>query len=143
MNWGKSITIFMVLFMGFILSMVYYAFTKNADLVEENYYENELNYDQHKINRENYTGLTDQASIQTVPDGVQIYVPATETPVKNGSIYFYRPDEKKLDRNYELSLDEKNLQLLPYSDFKEGYYDVRIEWSDAQKSYLFENNISF
>ena len=48
MNYGKGITIFMIAFIAFIASMVYYAFTKNADLVRDDYYENELLYDQQK-----------------------------------------------------------------------------------------------
>ena len=49
MNYGKGITIFMIAFIAFIASMVYYAFTKNADLVRDDYYENELLYDQQKV----------------------------------------------------------------------------------------------
>ena len=49
MNWGKGITIFMIAFMAFIGSMVYYAFTKNADLVQEDYYENVYDVVLHKI----------------------------------------------------------------------------------------------
>ena len=48
MNYGRGITIFMIAFIAFIASMVYYAFTKNADLVRDDYYENELLYDQQK-----------------------------------------------------------------------------------------------
>ena len=57
MNWGKGITIFMLAFIGFIGSMVYYAFTKNADLVRDDYYENELAFDQSKTDKSNYTHL--------------------------------------------------------------------------------------
>jgi hypothetical protein len=72
MNWGKGITIFMVAFMAFIGSMVYYAFTKNADLVEEDYYENELNYDKNKESKSNYDVMEEESNAHSTRRGCSV-----------------------------------------------------------------------
>lgn len=142
MNWGKGITIFMIAFIAFIGSMVYYAFTMNADLVEENYYEHEINYDQNKISKSNYEELEDKVAMNQIEEGVQFVFPEQFSSV-TGKIFFYRPDQKKYDREFELMLDNNRQQILDYQNFKEGFYEVTVEWNDGAKSYIYNQDIRF
>lgn len=144
MNWGKGITIFMLAFIGFIGTMVYVAFTKNADLVRDDYYENELAFDQLKTDKSNYTHMGTEIHFEKNENGVTFLFPPAMTGATDGTISFYRPDQKKHDREFELAINENGMQLLPYSNFKEGYYDITIQWKDqAQMGYIFESNIQF
>ncbi len=143
MNWGKGITIFMVALMAFIGSMVYYAFTKNADLVQEDYYENEINYDKNKESKSNYDMMEEKLMLSQKEEGVVLEFPEHLVLAEDGKITFYRPDQKKYDREFDLKLNENHQQILSYENFKEGYYDVTVEWSDGAKSYIFEDQISF
>ena len=61
----------------------------------------------------------------------------------NGKIMFYRPDQKKYDCEFELNVDTLHQQILPYKSFKEGYYDLQVEWTSGDKTFLFEDKISF
>ncbi|MBI3135719.1 MAG: FixH family protein [Bacteroidetes bacterium] len=143
MNWGKGITIFMIAFMAFIVSMVYYAFTMNADLVRDDYYENERKYDDEKESKFNYSTLNESVTLTQQEEGVVLQFPESVSLQSEGKIVFYRPDQKKYDREFDLKINEKHCQVLDYTNFKEGYYDVTIQWSDAGKSYICENNIQF
>lgn len=144
MNWGKGITIFMLAFMTFIGSMVYIAFTKNADLVRDDYYENELAFDQTKDEKANYTALENPIHIEKNELGVNFIYPSEMNAEKGGKIAFYRPDQKKYDCEFEIQMSEDHIQRLAYSNFRDGYYDVSIRWTDANdKTYIFESNISF
>lgn len=144
MNWGKGITIFMLAFMTFIGSMVYIAFTKNADLVRDDYYENELAFDQTKGEKANYTALENPIHIEKNELGVNFIYPSEMNAEKGGKIAFYRPDQKKYDCEFEIQMSEDHIQRLAYSNFRDGYYDVSIRWTDANdKTYIFESNISF
>lgn len=143
MSWGKGITIFMIAFMAFIASMVYYAFTKNADLVRDDYYENEINFDATKESRQNYQTLGKKVEVAQQQEGVVFYFPENVTSATDGVITFYRPDQKRYDREFKLSADSDHKQTLEYNNFKEGYYDVSVEWTEEGKSYLFEDHISF
>lgn len=142
MNYGKGITIFMIAFIAFIASMVYYAFTKNADLVRDDYYENELLYDQQKEEQKNYASLSEKISINKEERGIVFYFPKNTNDYK-GKINFYRPDQKKFDREFDLEVDKNYEQVLEYKNFKEGYYDVYIEYTSQGKGYLFQDKIQF
>ena len=144
MSWGKGITIALILFIGFIGSMVYVAFTKNADLVSDDYYENELNYDQTKAEKANYLALNTNIQIDKESEGIIFQFPNNLEPFKVGSIDFYRPDQKMYDRTFNLDLDNGNTQILDYSNFVDGYYDISIRWEDLnEKIYIFESSILF
>ncbi|NOQ74947.1 MAG: cytochrome C oxidase Cbb3 [Crocinitomix sp.] len=144
MNWGKGITIALILFIGFIGSMVYVAFTKNADLVSDEYYENELSYDQTKAEKANYLALNTNIQIDKEVDGIVFKFPNDLEQLKEGSIVFYRPDQKKYDRTFNLELSAGNTQSLDYNNFVDGYYDISIRWEDLnEKIYIFESSILF
>lgn len=143
MNWGKGITIFIATFMLFIASMVFYAFTKDADLVREDYYENELVYDQTKTNKLNYLELNEPVSVAKNQSGIVFQFPESVKPNATGKIIFYRPDQKKYDCEFTLEIDSAHQQILAYKNFKEGYYDLQVEWNDGEKTFLFEDHISF
>lgn len=143
MNWGKGIALFLVLFISFIVSMVYHAFTLNADLVAEDYYERESSYDFDKESRQNYESLSEEVHVEKTESGVLFRLP-NQTPTNSeGQILFYRPDEKKLDCSFKLNLDADHKQILAYSYFAEGYYDISVTWKDSLRTYLFEDHIQF
>ena len=143
LNWGQSITIVIILFMAFILTLVYKMHYRTADLVRDDYYEQEVLYDGKKQSIINYKNLTDKVSIIQKEEGIIIEFPAS-IHVKNGHVQFYRADDKTLDKNYDLKLDENSKMILPYEDFRVGRYEVNISFSDDdKKSYLYESNIDF
>jgi hypothetical protein len=112
--------------------------------VRDDYYENELAFDQSKTDKSNYTHLGTEIHFEKNENGVTFLFPAEMKGATNGTISFYRPDQKKHDREFDLAINENGMQLLPYSNFKEGYYDITIQWKDqAQMGYIFESNIQF
>ncbi|MBD3637337.1 MAG: FixH family protein [Crocinitomicaceae bacterium] len=143
MNWGKGITIGIVLFVGFILSFVYRAFQQDFDLVRDDYYEHEAHFETEKINRSNYDHLEEKIEITQREKGVCFQFPSNISSTTKGTIEFYRPDGKIYDRTFDLELDQNNQQWLDYEHFVEGYYDVTITWNKDQRGYMFEDNIQF
>lgn len=144
MNWGKGITIFMIAFMTFIGSMVYMAFSRNADLVRDDYYENELVFDQTKQEKANYEALNAPIHIEKNEEGITFLFPQAMENAADGKIQFYRPDQKKYDREFDLAFNEERMQKLAYDNFKEGYYSISVTWKDrGEKGYIFESSILF
>lgn len=142
MNWGKGIAIAIGVFIIYIASFVYIAFTKDADLIRDDYYENELAFDDTKAKRLNYKNLAFNVEVEQNENGVKIRFPQDYNEI-SGSIFFYRPDKKKYDRSFDLNLDNIGEQVLAYDNFKEGYYDLSIDWKDKETEYLFETSIQF
>ncbi|UKN01487.1 FixH family protein [Paracrocinitomix mangrovi] len=142
MNWGKGITIGIAAFMLFILSFVYRATQYEAELVTDNYYEEEVNIDKDKVSRKNYKELNENVNIIQKEEGVCFHFPEN---VQNseGTIEFYRADGKIFDRTFSIEADNNGDQCLPYEEFVKGRYDVSVRWNDKQKDYLFEDDIQF
>lgn len=142
MNWGKGITLVIIAFMGFILSMVIKAFSKDADLVEEDYYENELLYNSEKDAAYNFENTEKTLVIQKTDKGVLLIMPG-ENEVKNGVIEFYRPDKKTWDRTFDLNLDENYSQVFPKDEFHFGFYEIKVSWNDGEQDYIAKNELMY
>lgn len=141
-NWGHGITIFIVLFMAFIVTLVVKTFNHNADLVQDDFYEQEVLFDGKKESISNYKNLDFKVEINQIPEGVQIKFPEGYK-VDNGTIQFYKADNMSHDKNYDLKLDTSYCHTLPYEDFVVGRYEVNIKWSVDGKAYLHQSDISF
>ena len=94
-NWGTGIVIAFVLFISFILFFVIKASTQkkyNYDLVSEEYYKDELNYqtDIDKLN--NTKELNIKITTIKTKDGIEIAFPENYiTESINGKVSLYRP----------------------------------------------------
>ena len=139
MNWGKGITIAIIAFMAFILSMVVQTFQRDADLIQDDYYINEANYDSDKAAAKNYDLSELNVIFQRTNKGVLLMSPGQE--IKDGTILFYRADKKLWDRKYPVNLDENYSQVFPINDFHNGYYDIQLSWEQEGIAYLFEDEI--
>lgn len=128
MNWGNSIVLAFVLFAAFIGYMVVRAFQEDFDLVAEDYYAQEINYQQ-KLNQLS-NAASDDKSVLVKQHGDEIRV--TFPDAATGKIYFYHPSKKLFDRTFDIDLSATNEQVIAKSDLVPGNYRVNITWkSDA------------
>ena len=101
MNWGWRITIVYSLFALTMIGAVIYSTTLDVNLVEEDYYEKEVNYQQVINKKEN--ALRDSATfnVAVVGDSVVIHFP---TAVAQGKIYFIRAADVNNDKKFDLKV---------------------------------------
>jgi hypothetical protein len=67
LNWGHSITIVIILFMAFILTLVYKMHYRNADLVQDDFYEQEVLFNSKKESIFNYEKADFKIKIDQTP----------------------------------------------------------------------------
>ncbi len=138
-NWGVGITIFIVLFIIITVSFVIYSTTLNIDLVEDNYYENEINYQQQidKISRSKK--LEQKIIVHSLDKAVLIEYPNIfDFKEIKGKINFYRPSEKKLDFITKVEPDTNGKQIVQSSNFIKGLWRVKFDWSVGDTSFYDE-----
>ena len=87
-NWGTKIIISFVLFGAFILYMVVQAFMMDFDLVSENYYQDELAFQDRIDEKANLLKSGDQVAINQSGEKVVFAFPDTFKGAE-GMIYFY------------------------------------------------------
>ena len=125
-NWGHKLVFFTILFMLFIITMVFLMVTQKVDLVEADYYEKGINYQQ-ELNKHNavkgmdhqitYLASMHQLTFQTAMGG-QV----------QGTAYFYRPSDSKLDFNIPFTLDNEGKFLYSTQALTKGLWKVTFEW---------------
>ncbi len=131
MNWGYKITFALFTFMSFIGYLVYGAFQEDFDLVSEDYYRDEINHQQ-TINRMMNVKNSQKVTLTNNEKSVILNFPTTNA---SGTIHFYHPSSKQLDRTYDISLD-KEQQVISYQDLTSGHYRINIQWLSDGTEYL-------
>ncbi len=138
MNWGWRITIVYSLFALTMIGAVIYSTTLDVNLVEEDYYEKEVNYQQVINKKEN--ALRDSATfdVAVVGDSVVIHFPTT---VAQGKAYFIRSADVNNDKKFELKV-LNGKQTFSKELFKAGTYNLQIDWKGNSADYYWEEKIN-
>lgn len=145
-NWGTGIVL---AFIGFISFIMYFIITMNVDdkydhdLVTEDYYAEELVY-QNDINKlENSKKLSENITYKRVAEGLVIYFPSdVDFSQVNGNVFLYRPSNKQLDFETPISLSKPYL-LIPDKRLVDGRWNIKIDWQYNGKSYLYKEYINY
>ena len=145
-SWPLGIVVSLVAFIIFILSFVYKAmFLPNYDhhLVSENYYEDELLYQQ-EIDKENRgLGLEENISLTKNENGLLIKFPTEfEAEAISGTVYFQRLSNNKIDFKKEIQLNSHEM-LIPKEQLVQGRWDIKIEWKAFEVDYLYKEKIIY
>lgn len=142
MNWGHGIAIFFSCFVAFMLFMVVKSFQQNIDLVTENYYEQELQY-QHQIEKiRNTQKLEESVKITSEQGkGIQLSFPRLEAPIQ-GQVQVFRPSDARFDLLEELAPDRNNQQLIATTSLPPGFYRIKISWQAAGQDNYTEETLN-
>ncbi|AXT20382.1 cytochrome C oxidase Cbb3 [Flavobacteriaceae bacterium AU392] len=145
-NWGTGIVL---AFIGFISFIMYFVITMNSDkkynhdLVTEDYYGQELEY-QNDINKEkNSKTLAENVIWKKTNKGLQIIFPKTlEAHKVKGKVFLYRPSNKQFDFEIPISLSDHTL-LIPDNRLLDGRWNIIVDWSYNKEEYLYKQNIIY
>lgn len=122
-NWGTGIVLAFIGFIAFILYFVISMSTNkeyNHDLVTEDYYKAELEYqtDIDKLN--NSKTLSQNITYNKSSEGITIEFPTDLDATKiTGKLFLYRPSNKQLDFDTTISLSKSYL-LIPDNRLVDG-----------------------
>ncbi|SEG10016.1 FixH family protein [Flavobacterium urumqiense] len=143
-NWGTGIVIAFALFMTFIL---YFVFKVQSDskydneLVVDEYYKHDVHFGDEMVRIQNAHDLAQKPIISNAQEGITIVFPNIFVPNKiKGNVSLYRPSNKKLDFEVQISLSNPTL-LIPKKSLVGGQWDINMEWQYEGKSYLTKETI--
>ena len=145
-NWGTGIVIAFIGFIGFIM---YFVITMNTnekydhDLVTDDYYHEELNY-QKAIDKEaNSKSLVDNIKWEKTTEGILLTFPQElEIEKIKGKVFLYRPSNKQLDFETPISLSNHNL-LIPDNRLLDGRWNIYVDWQYNDTAYLYKKEITY
>ncbi len=143
MSWGNRVIIILVVFVLGIISMVYISMRQTNEVVDANYYEQEMKYQQVIDGKKNLHASGDSVTVRN--DGAVIKIsfpPATVTQLDSGSIQFMKLSDAKEDKTIPMGESKTELYQVPLSYLKKGWYKVRISWSNKASAYYHEQDFN-
>ena len=145
-NWGTGIVIAFICFIAFILYFVIAMNTNKKydhDLVTEDYYKEELEYQKDIDKLNNAKTLSENISYNKTAEGLLIEFPKElEINKITGKVFLYRPSNKQLDFEIPISLSNTYL-LIPDKSLVDGRWNISIDWQYNGKSYLFKETLVY
>ena len=129
----------------FIIGLIWYivfSYSVEFGMVEEDYYEKGLNY-QDQIERiKNANQLPEPVTIINLGNHIQIKFPESlDFYSAEGQIQLFRPSDPNLDRFVNLKLDDGGQQLINVSSFDQGAWIVKLNWKKDSIEYYTEQRI--
>lgn len=141
-NWGTGIAIFYSAFVLVFILILIKSFSYDRSLVEDNYYEKDLAYQEKFDKVENSMNLETPLSIKLDAKNKVLKLDfPDDLGTVAGKIQLYRPSTKDLDKFYEIATDEKGEMVIPLQSEKKGLWKVRVEWTAGDKDFYDEDAI--
>jgi nitrogen fixation protein FixH len=141
-NWGTGIVIALVVMVGGMVYLVSIAVRQDYDLVDKDYYQKSVNFQQHIEEVKNTEALTERIKFDQSEDTLKILLPNLGNVQEySGEIHFYSPVEEKRDETIKLKLNGNFIQSIGLKSLKSGRYTVKIDWSVGKVPYYQEEEI--
>lgn len=142
--WPWAIVLTFVLFISGTVSLVVMACSQKVELVSNNYYEQELQF-QEQLDRMNHTSqLAAPAKINYDPVRKLIAIslpPEHHGRKTTGHIDLYRPSAAGQDRHLMLQTDERGMQNLNVAQLGAGLWKLRLRWQVDGREYFHEQQV--
>ncbi len=143
-NWGKGITLAIAVFVIATLSVVSYIISLDFYLVNNNHYEEGVNY-QNTIDSRNRTAeLDEQVVVLFDEEREALKVVFPESILENaqeGTMHLYRPNDSALDLSLNIEFEAGDTHVIPMARMEKGKWVLTINWKMNDLDYIEEKVI--
>ncbi len=139
MNWGYRVATLYISFVAMMLLLVSMAVKQNFDLVSDDYYSQQIDY-QNRINKINNAQKLIkplQVSVSDSEKKIVIQYPEGMRDI-SGKVLLYRPTDAKSDVLTTVSTNENNEQEINTSQLQNGLWRLKIDWKANETEYYNE-----
>lgn len=144
LSWGHGVVIALFAFIAFILSMLFLFPNgqKNSEMVTENYYEEELQYQDVIDAKKRADELVNKPIYTQNSKGITIKFPADYNN-GNAKVKFVlnRTEDQNLDIKKDVILDAQKSFTIPASVLKMGNYTLRLTWVKNNTEYRIDYDV--
>jgi hypothetical protein len=136
MSWGTKIAVLYIGFVAMIVLLIARTTRENVDLVTEDYYQQELQYQDRIDQRTAATASGMQPEVTITGSHIEITFPGnTAGKSCTGTIQFYRPSDAAKDFTVPVATDSNRVQLVDLSLLEQGLYQLKFAWTSDQQYY--------
>lgn len=142
LNWGFGIAAVYTLFAVSMILFAVKASQQHYDLVNDNYYNEAVNYQKRIDAGKNAALAYSKLSIEYLAKENAIEI-SSDTKSNNikGTLFFYKPDKAGDDFQITFSIDESAKKIIPLKKLSHGYWNVNADWKVNNKECYSEKRI--
>lgn len=145
MSWGWKIVVLYSAFVIMTLSMVVYFMGQKVDLVADDYYKQEIEY-QNQIDKiSNTKALNEPIGYEYISKNrtIKLRFPQTHLNAElKGKINFYRPANADEDRAFDIRPEASGEQIISVSAMNKGLWKIKISWTSGGKAFYDEKVVT-
>ena len=140
MDWGKGITLTLIVFGIIMISMVTICVKQDdLHLVTQNYYEEEIKYQDQIDKMINASHLDHEVLVyDNQLKTVDLHLPVGA----KGMLHLFRPSDARLDQKISFDITDQAVNSVNVKDLKPGYWRVKLTWSENGVGYYKEEKIN-
>lgn len=143
MNWGNKLLLTFFVFAAGMGFLVYRSVSTNFELVEKDYYKQELRYQQKIDGMQAANNLTSTINLSQSEKGILLAFPAEMKEKQlTGEVWFYCAYDQKKDKKFNLQTGPDATQSFALDEIEPGSYTVKIVWKDGAKEYYSEKPLT-
>lgn len=138
-NWGHKLTLGFMAFAGMIVYMVVQSMNTRYELVSNEYYKDELQYQQVIDGASRANQLSSKATVTQQNDELIIQLPAEmQQQTITGSLWLYNATDSKKDKKMALQMNDHAAQTINSKLFIPGNYTAKLSWASNGETYYSE-----
>ena len=145
MNWGWKIVVLYSTFVIMTLSMVIFFMSQKVDLVADDYYKQEIQYQDQIDKISNAKSLKEPIGYvySNQPRIVKLSFPSAHVQQGlAGKVYFYRPANSNEDKEFDLRINDSGEQIISISSLSRGLWKIKISWNSGGKEFYDEKVVT-
>ncbi len=126
--------------------MVFYFMGQDVDLVADDYYKQEIEYQDQIDKISNARALNEPIGYEYSSSQHTVKLIFPDTYLQHdlkGKIHFYRPSNSSEDKIFDLRVNDSGEQLISTSSLSRGLWKIKINWNSGGKEFYDEKVVTF
>lgn len=139
-NWGTGIALFYGAFVLAMVGIVIASRSHDPGLMQKDYYNLDLNYQERLEKKQNTAGLKDLPQVHFLAPSQTVLVQLPkEMNIASGNAKFYRPSTTGDD--FTVKIDQSGTFDIPTAKLASGIWYVELDWEADGKKYYWETSV--
>lgn len=138
-NWGHGITLFYIVFVATLAIVLFKSFNVDHSLVVDDYYAKDIAY-QSRFDKTVNSMNSDLLDIRYDKNNGQVVLDFKHDQKTSGNIQFYRPSNKSLDFDVQITSNEIKV---PVHHLPVGKWTIKVDWTALDIAYYTEQEFYF
>lgn len=143
-HWGTGIALFYGVFVSVLLYFVIKSTQQDNSLVSDDYYAEDLKYQEHYDKLRNAASLEQDLEIRENGALSQLeflFPPALGKA--EGEIHFFCPSDSRSDFKVPIEAHGQPVQTVSFKDLKKGYWKIKVDWQAGGTRFFQETAFVF